>query len=58
MPGEDVLTLPRDVTLSVSVVARCVAGLAEAINVQVRYEPPQDALVHIGNLSGPISALG
>lgn len=58
MPGEDVLTLPRDVTLSVPVVARCVAGLAEAINVQVRYEPPQDALVHIGNLSGPISALG
>ncbi len=34
-PGEDVLALPRDVTLSVPVVARCVAGLAEAINIQL-----------------------
>lgn len=57
-PGEDVLFLPRDVTLPVAVVARCVAALAEAINVRVRYEPAQEALTHIGNLSGPISALG
>ncbi len=56
--GEDMLTLPRDVTLSVPVIPRCVAGLAEAINIQVRYEGPQDALERIGNLSGPISALG
>jgi hypothetical protein len=57
-PGEDVLFLPRDVTLPVAVVARCVAALAEAINVRVRYEPAQEALTHIGNLNGPISALG
>lgn len=57
-PGEDVLSLPRDVTLAMPVVGRCVAALAEAINVQVRYELPQDALTHIGTLSGPISALG
>ncbi len=57
-PGEDVLSLPCDVTLPVAVVARCVAALAEAINVRVRYEPAQEVLTHIGNLSGPISALG
>ncbi len=57
-PGEEVLDLPRDVTLSVPVAGRCVSGLAEAINVRLHYEPIGDAVEHVRNLSGPLSAVG
>ena len=57
-PGVDVLNLPRDVTVSVSVTGRCVAGLAEAINVRLQYELIGDAVEHVRNLSGPLSAVG
>ena len=47
LPGEDVLGLPRDVLLSVAVVGRCVAGLAEAINVRsLHVSPPGGADSH------------
>jgi hypothetical protein len=58
LPGEDVLGLPSDVLLSVAVVGRCVAGLAEAINVRILHESRPEALTHVGSLTGSISALG
>ena len=57
-PGENVLALPRDVVLPVTVVGRCVAGLAEALNLRVATSSPADVITHLDSLAGELSALG
>ena len=57
-PGENVLTLPRDVVLPVTVVGRCVAGLAEALNLRVETSSAAEAITHLASLAGALSALG
>jgi hypothetical protein len=57
-PGEKVLTQPRDVVLPVTVVGRCVAALAETLNLRVATSSPADAVTHLDSLAGELSALG
>ena len=57
-PGEDMLSLPRDVGIPVPMLGRCVAGLAEAITVRLAHDPPGEVVERVANLAGPISALG
>lgn len=58
LPGVDLLGQPRDTSIPLPLVGRCIAGLAEAITVRICNEAPQTALTNIGNLSGCLSALG
>jgi len=58
-PGADLLTAPRTVAVPVPVLARTIAGLAEAI--QVRLQEPDDTdhlRTTVGQLAHSLSALG
>ena len=57
-PGEDMFDLARDTTLALPLLGRCIAGLAEAINVRIVNETPATAITNIGDLAGSLSTLG
>ncbi len=58
LPGVDMFGQPRDTSIPMPLLGRCVAGLAEAVTLRIATETPQTAVTNIGNLAGCLSALG
>ncbi len=58
LPGVDMFDQPRDTSIPMPLLGRCVAGLAEAITLRIATETPPTAITSIGNLAGCLSALG
>ncbi len=58
LPGGDMFGQPRDTSIPMPLLGRCVAGLAEAITLRIAAETPPTAITNIGNLAGCMSALG
>ncbi len=57
-PGADPLALPRTVRVLPATLGRCIAGLAEAIQLHLINERPDTAASHVTDLAQLISALG
>ncbi len=58
LPGVDLLGQPRDTSIPMPLLGRCVAGLAEAITLRIATEASPTAITNISNLAGCMSALG
>ena len=56
-PGKDMFDLARDTTVALALLGRCIAGLAEAINVRIVNEAPRPRSPTSATWPGPCPPL-